>query len=144
MTGGDEHSCVWRLAKSLLPRTRFGLRLSAFTVAISLSQSLCCATPHAVLNFTAPSVATAGSPFTVTVTVTVEGRPDTIVNSYIIFASSDPTAVLPPRYTFIPADAGSHTWSNGFTLMTPGAQTISATIYDSPGINGSATVTVSP
>jgi hypothetical protein len=106
--------------------------------------SLSCGTPYAVLNFTAPSSAAAGSPFTVTVTVTVGRSRDKIINSYIIFASSDPAAVLPPRYGFTPADAGSHTWPNGFTLMTPGAQTISATIYDAPGINGSATVTVSP
>lgn len=102
-----------------------------------------CVGPHAVLNFTAPSNATSGTPFTVTVATTVDGKPDTIINSYIIFTSSDPDAVLPPEYRFTPADAGSHTWTNGFTLVTPGSQTISATIYDAPGINGSATVTVS-
>lgn len=144
MSSNVEHLRVWLLASSRRVRTRIGLRLCALTAAIMLSLSLSCATPHAVLNFTAPSTATAGSPFTVTVTVTVGGSRDSIINSYIIFASSDPAAVLPPRYTFIPTDAGSHTWTDGFTLMTPGAQTISATIYDAPGINGSATVTVSP
>jgi len=103
-----------------------------------------CATPHAVLNFATPSTVTAASSFTVTVTVTLDGNRDTIINSYISFTSSDPAAVLPVKYRFTPADAGSHTWTNGFTLMTPGNQTISATIYDATGINGTANITVSP
>jgi predicted short-subunit dehydrogenase-like oxidoreductase (DUF2520 family) len=103
-----------------------------------------CATPHAVLNLTAPTTATAGTPFTVTVTAMIDGKRDTIINSYISFTSSDPAAVLPPQYRFTPADAGSHTWTNGFTLTTSGNQTISATIYDATGINGTADVTVSP
>jgi hypothetical protein len=105
---------------------------------------IACATPHAVLNFNAPPSATAGSPFTVTVSVTMTGKPDTIINSYITFTSSDPAAVLPPQYRFTITDAGSHTWNNGFTLMTPGNQTISGTIYDASGINGSAHIAVSP
>jgi len=80
----------------------------------------------------------------VTVTVTIGGKRDTIINSHIHFTSSDPEAVLPGDYTFTPADAGSHTWTDGFTLMTPGNQTISASIFDASGINGSANVTVSP
>lgn len=103
-----------------------------------------CANPHAILNFTAPSTATAGSPFTVTVIVTIDGKRDTIINSYISFTSTDSAAVLPPRYLFTPADAGSHTWTNGITLMTPGSQSISATIFDATGINGTVDVTVSP
>jgi hypothetical protein len=106
--------------------------------------TLGCATPHAILDFTAPSAATAGSPFTVIVTVTIQGKRDTIINSRIHFTSSDPAAILPPDYTFTPADAGSHTWNDGFTLMTPGNQTISATIFDATGISGSVDVAVSP
>jgi hypothetical protein len=124
-------------------KTPSGLRRWALTAAIAISMTFGCGTPHAILNFTAPSTATAGSPFTVTVTVTIDGRRDTIINSYISFTSSDPAAVLPSQYRFTAADAGSHTWTNGFTLLTPGNQTISATIYDAPGINGTANVTVS-
>jgi len=119
-------------------------RLCAFTAAIAVSMTFGCGTPHAILNFTGPSTATAGAPFTVTVTVTIEGKRDTIINSHIHFTSSDPAALLPSDYTFTPSDAGSHTWTNGFTLMTPGQQTISATIFDANGINGSAAVEVSP
>jgi hypothetical protein len=120
------------------------LQLCALAAAIAISMTFGCATPHAILNFTAPSTATAGSAFTVTVTVTIEGRLDTIINSHIHFTSSDPAAVLPGDYTFTPADVGSHTWTNGFILMTPGNQAISATIFDAIGINGSAEIAVSP
>jgi hypothetical protein len=109
-----------------------------------MSMTFGCGAPHAILVLTAPSTVTAGSPFTVTVTAMIDGRRDTIVNSYISFTSSDPAAVLPAQYRFTPADAGSHTWTDGFTLMTPGNQTISASIYDAAGINGTADVTVSP
>lgn len=103
-----------------------------------------CGTSHAILDFIAPSTATAGSPFTVTVTVMIGVKRDTIVNNSIHFTSSDPAAVLPSDYTFTPADAGSHTWTNGFILMTPGSQNVSASFYDASGINGTVNVTVSP
>jgi hypothetical protein len=120
------------------------LRLCALTAAIAVSMTFGCGTTHAILVFTAPSTATEGTPFTVTVTVTVNGRRDTIINNSIHFTSSDPAAVLPPEYNFTPADSGSHTWTNGFVLMTPGNQTISGSIIDASGINGTANVTVSP
>jgi hypothetical protein len=125
-------------------RVSSAFSLCAAIAAIGFLVASGCATPHAVLDFTAPATATAGTTFTVTVTATIEGKRDTIINSYISFISSDPVAVLPSRYLFTPADTGSHTWTNGFTLMTPGNQTISATIYDATGINGTAKVTVSP
>jgi hypothetical protein len=103
-----------------------------------------CANPHAILQVTAPSSATAGSPFTVTVTATINGKPDTIINSPVHFTSSDPAALVPLDYLFTRADAGSHTFTNGFTLMTPGNQTISGEIHDATGIKGKATVAVAP
>jgi hypothetical protein len=118
--------------------------LGALTAAIALSMTFGCGTPHAILVFTAPPTVTAGSPFTVSVTATAGGKRDTIINGAIHFASSDPAAVLPPDYGFTPADAGFHTWTNGFILMTPGNQTISASIDDIPGINGTISVTVTP
>ncbi len=119
-------------------------RLCLLTTVVAILMTFGCGNPHAILDFSAPSTATAGSPFTVTVTVTVGGTRDSVINSFITFTSSDPAAVLPGSYRFTPADAGSHTWTNGFTLMTPGNQTISASIYDASGINGTAGVTVSP
>jgi hypothetical protein len=103
-----------------------------------------CSTTHATLDFTAPSAVVAATPFTITVTVMYEGKRDTVINSHIHFTSSDPAAVLPPDFYFAPAEEGSHTWTNGFTLMTPGSQTISGYIFDASGINGAANITVSP
>jgi hypothetical protein len=103
-----------------------------------------CGTTHAVLNFTAPLAATAGSPFTVTVTVTINGKRDAVINSRIHFTSSDLAAALPEDYYFTPSDAGSHTWTNSFILATPGNQTISGEIVEATGISGSANVAVIP
>lgn len=130
---------------------RFNLRrafdvvqTNALVAVVALTVSSCCGTAHATLNFTAPSTATAGTPFTVTVNVVYQGKPDTVINSRIHFTSSDPGAILPGDYLFTPADAGSHEWTNGFTLSTAGNQTISGEIIDASGINGSATIAVSP
>jgi len=98
---------------------------------------------HATLDLTVPSSAIAGSPFTVTVTAMVGGRRDTVINSSIHFTSSDSAAVLPAEYYFTATDAGSHTFTNGVTLMTAGSQSITATVVGAPGINGTADVTVS-
>jgi len=114
------------------------------TAILEFSVLFGCANPYAILNLTVPSTVAAGSPFTVTVTATINGERDTIINSYITFSSSDPAAVLPSQYRFTNADAGSHTWTSGFILKTPGNQTISATMYDAVGINGTASVAVSP
>lgn len=122
---------------------RLAICLWTLTTAIAIFLTFGCATPHAVLDFTAPSTVTAGTPFTVTVTAMLGGQRDAMVNSYISFSSSDASAILPSQYQFTSADAGSHTWTNGFILKTPGSQTISGSLYDASGINGTATVTVS-
>lgn len=119
-------------------------RVSSFIVFVAGLVMLSCATPHATLNVVAPSTATAGIPFTITVTAVYEGNRDTAINSIVQFTSSDGAAILPGYYKFAAADAGSHTWPNGVTLKTPGNQTITATMVMEAGINGTATVAVSP
>ena len=111
----------------------------ALTMTATGLLSFSCASTVAVLHITAPATATVGSPFTVTVYVTADGRPDTIFNSPIHFTSSDTAAVLPVDYAFTAADAGSHTFTN-VTLMTAGSQTISATDPNAPSITATATV----
>jgi hypothetical protein len=54
----------------------------------------------------------------------------------------DPKVVLPGGYTFTAADQGTHTFRGGFTLMTPGDQTISAMDTADNSTVGSATVMV--
>lgn len=112
-------------------------------VSIALATSSC-GTTHAILNFAAPQSATAGSPFTVSVRVTINSQADTAINSRLHFTSTDPEAILPGDYYFTPADAGSHTWPGGFILHTAGRQTISGEIVDAIGINGSVTISVTP
>jgi len=112
-------------------------------MAAAVLVTVSCATPHATLNITAPSAVAAGTPFTITVTAIYQGQQDTVINSVLLFASSDKAAILPHYYRFTPSDAGFHTFPNGVTLKTPGNQTITATILMATGINGTATVTVS-
>jgi hypothetical protein len=59
------------------------------------------------------------------------------------FTTSDPGSgkVLPPDYAFTVGDSGQHTFTNGFTLVTPGNQTITAT--DTSSRTGTTTVSVS-
>jgi hypothetical protein len=97
---------------------------------------------QATLHLTAPANVVAGSPFTVTVTATVNGKPDTVINSPIKFTSSDPVAVLPPIFYFSAADAGSFTFTNEFILMTPGSQSITVTVIGASGLNAIANVEV--
>ena len=132
---------------NLHPRSLFKLPFSRCLpltgIPVLMSLTLGCSTAHAILVFTAPSAVTSGTPFTVTVNVQYGGRPDTVINSRIHFASSDLSAVLPADYYFTPDDDGSHTWTNGFVLKMPGNQTISGEIVQATGINGSTTITVS-
>jgi hypothetical protein len=119
-------------------------RFCVLTAAIGSTIPSGCGTTHATLALSAPPAAVAGVPFTVTATVMYEGKPDTIINNHIHFTSSDPAAILPGDHSFTPADAGSYTWTNGFTLSTPGNQTISGYIVDASGINANVTIAVSP
>lgn len=135
---------------SLVAESQSVLRQALHTLEIGVlfiaaAALISCGTPgHATLNLTAPSTATKDTPFTVTVNALYQGKPDLAMNGVIHFTSSDPAAVLPIDYQFTVADAGSHTWANGFKLSTPGSQTISGEIHDASGINGSATISVSP
>jgi hypothetical protein len=130
-----------RSARLGLGNTR-GLLLWALSAAMALLVASGCGSPVAILEISAPSSAIAGSPFTVTVTAMVDGRRDTIFNSPIRFTSSDNAAVLPAFYIFTEADAGSHTYTNGVTLMTAGSQTIKATDPNASSITATANVTV--
>jgi streptogramin lyase len=85
---------------------------------------------------------TAGTPFSVTITaLDPVGRTVTDYTGTVHFTSSDLQATLPDTYTFTAGDNGTHTFSNGVTLVTPGSQTVTAT-DTANNITGSATVTV--
>jgi hypothetical protein len=86
-------------------------------------------------------------PFDVTITaLDPYGNVDLNYRGIVTFSTSDTGAgvILPTGYTFTTgdgADDGVHAFVGGFTLITPGDQTITATDTVS-GITGSASVTV--
>jgi len=106
--------------------------------------------PLAATHFVvaAPGVATAGTAFSVT--VTAEDQYNNVATAYLgtaHFTTTDPSAsvVLPANYTFVAGDAGVHVFSNASTLVTPGAQTVTATDTVTGSITGtSGTITVNP
>src|SRR4029077_19688479 len=62
------------------------------------------------------------------------------------FTSSDTRSgvALPADYTFLAADKGVHTFTNGVTLVSAGSQTLTATDTSNGSVTGTATVTVNP
>ena len=95
------------------------------------------------LSITAPSTATAGRPFTLT--VTAFDPYSNVASGYlgtIHFTSSDNRASLPGNYTFVSGDGGAHTFGNAVTLRSSGAQTITAYDVFHPSIIGSTGVSV--
>jgi hypothetical protein len=94
------------------------------------------------LKVVAPAGASAGQPFSVTVTAEdVNGRPVPTYTGTVHFSSSDLQAVLPADYTFTGTDAGTHGFS--VTLKTTGSSTVTATDTVISSETGSQTVMVS-
>ncbi len=98
------------------------------------------------LSISAPSGATAGVAFSITVTALDANN--NIATGYlgtIHFTSSDQRTgvALPADYTFTSGDNGAHTFTSGVTLVTAGSQTVTATDKSNSSITGQASVTVS-
>jgi FG-GAP-like repeat/FG-GAP repeat/Planctomycete extracellular len=97
------------------------------------------------LEFDAPTGATAGTPFDVTVrAIDPFDNLATGFTGTVQFTSTDPNVAAghPGDYTFTDTDAGVHTFSGGFALLTAGTQSVSVTSLDLPTL--SASVSVSP
>src|SRR5207248_1310244 len=96
-----------------------------------------------VSGFSSPT--TAGNTGSVTVTaVDAYGNTATSYTGTVIFSSGDNQAILPANYAFTSTDSGSHTFNNGATLRSQGAQTITATDTGNSLITGSASIQVTP
>jgi autotransporter-associated beta strand protein len=89
---------------------------------------------NVLLNIADPALTVSGFPSSQTagvagsVTVTAKDPNGNTATAYIgtvHFTSTDPLAVLPADYTFLPSDNGTHTFS--VTLKTAGAQAVTAT-----------------
>jgi uncharacterized delta-60 repeat protein len=99
----------------------------------------------ATLQVSGTATATAGTAATVTVTaLDAYGNVATGYTGTMHFTSSDGQATLPGDYTFTSSDAGTHTFTNGVTLLTAGSQSVTATDTASGSITGALKVTVSP
>ncbi|HYL56998.1 MAG TPA: NHL repeat-containing protein [Gemmatimonadales bacterium] len=78
-------------------------------------------------------------------TVTAKDASDHTATGYtgtVHFTATDPAAVLPPDYTFVGADAGTHTFK--LTFQTLGSQAVTATDAATSSITGNLAVTVTP
>jgi hypothetical protein len=104
--------------------------------------------PAAATHFvvTAPAATIAGAPGSLTVEALDQfGNVATGYVGTVHFTSTDAQAGLPANYTFVAADNGVHTFTNGETLKTAGSQTVSATDTVTSSITGTSnTDTVSP
>ncbi len=93
---------------------------------------------------TAPASATAGTPFSIT--VTAKDQANNTIAGYVgtvHFLTSDPNgAVVPMDYTFLLADNGSHGFTNGVNLKTTPSQSVTVTDVSDPTKTGTAIVTV--
>jgi low density lipoprotein receptor-related protein 5/6 len=104
--------------------------------------------PGTHLLLTAPLAAVSGMPFDVTIEARdSSGSLDPTYQGTVTFSTTDPDSgvVLPADYTFKTGDGGDngvHTFSAGFTLVTVGDQTITASDTGS-GVASTATTTIS-
>ena len=95
-------------------------------------------------TFTAPSFVIIGHPFSITVQATQDdGNVDPNYQGTVTFTSTDQGAGLPADYTFTAQDAGVHTFDN-LSLVTQGAQRITATDTQDNTIVGSVAINVTP
>ena len=75
-----------------------------------------------------PSGSTTSVPFSFTVTARNGAATDAAYSGTVHFTSDDPQAVLPPNYTFIPGDAGTHTFSATMNSAGSGSSNANHTI----------------
>jgi hypothetical protein len=95
---------------------------------------------------TMPGTVTAGTPFDVTVqAVDAFGQVAFGYRGTVTFrvTDPDPAVMVQPDYTFTADDQGRHTFTGGFTLLTPGPWTL--TVADlANGLSIEVTLTVNP
>ncbi|MCU1462812.1 MAG: hypothetical protein JWO37_2887 [Acidimicrobiales bacterium] len=95
--------------------------------------------PASSITVVAPTSASAGTPFTFSITIKdTSGNTVTSYGGTVHFTSSDGAAVKPADYPFVAGDNGAHTFTNGATLFTAGPQTITATDTVTGSITGTS------
>jgi DNA/RNA endonuclease G (NUC1)/fibronectin type 3 domain-containing protein len=109
-------------------------RCSTATVNVTVNPPV---TTH--FSVTAPANVGNGTPFNVTVTALDASNATVTTYTGTVHFTSSSAGTLPPDYTFVGGDSGTHTFS--VSLTTTGAQSVTAT---DGGITGSANTTVAP
>jgi streptogramin lyase len=95
------------------------------------------------LRVSAPLATVAGTSFAVTVSALDPfDNPDPTYTGTVQVGSDDTKAMVPPPYTFVTGDGGSHTFAPGVTLRTAGTPTVTATDAGN-AFTGSTSVQVS-
>ncbi|HUK34886.1 MAG TPA: right-handed parallel beta-helix repeat-containing protein, partial [Vicinamibacterales bacterium] len=125
----------WGSATGPVPATQISGPVN-FTPFLTGPPTACAVVTPPATHFgvTAPASATAGSPFTITVTaLDASNNPVPTYTGTVHFTSSDPLAALPPNSSLT---AGSGTFT--VTLATPGTQSITATDTVTSSITGTS------
>lgn len=120
-----------------------GLTLAGLVAACSSNNAGPSATVASLAVSVMPSPVPAGA--AANVGVVAKDAAGNVVASYggtVHFTSTDPAAQLPPNYTFVSTDAGSHTFA--VTFQTAGTQTVSVTDVATSSVTGSQTIRVTP
>src|SRR5262249_35928063 len=120
----------------------------ALDSTLTVSQSGIQVTAGAAASFAVSGIATSVTAGTTDqIVVTTRDAFGNVVVGYtgtIAFTSSDPAAVLPAPYTFVPGDTGARV-VQGLQLRTAGQQSVTATDQAAPSVTGSQTgITVNP
>jgi len=104
--------------------------------------------PDPVTHFDVTAPASVNDCTAFSFTVTARTASNAVATGYtgtVHFTPSDPQHTVPPDYTFVGADNGVHTFTNGATISTTGNQTITATDTVTASINGTSnTIAVNP
>jgi len=99
------------------------------------------------INFVLTLPQTAGSGDATTATLTAYDGNYAVATGYtgtVHFTTTDGSGTVPFNYTFTGGDAGTHTFTGGFTFTTPGHQNVTFTDIANATITGSAGVEVGP
>src|SRR5207245_9051863 len=132
--------CGFKFKATVAETVRVQAQATEFTAQTQMESVV----PDVTAQFklVAPSSATHGAPFNLTITAQDKyGNTTPSYSGTVHFTSSDSAAVLPANYTFVSTDNGVRTFS--VILNTVGIQTVTATDTPNrqiPGVTGPISV----
>jgi hypothetical protein len=130
---------------SAIPMRLMGCRLPFISLLIGAACTPSEAPPPPAVRLEVASLGSSVPAGAAAFTVTAKdafGHTATGYTGTVYFTATDPAAVLPPDYTFVGADAGTHTFK--LTFETLGSQAVTASDAATSSITGRLAVTVTP